>query len=71
MSGSVRLALTLLAGVFAAFLIWRLLVFVVFKAIGILMGILIPLAIAAAVIYAVIYVVNRKALGSGGRRILP
>jgi hypothetical protein len=67
MSGSVRLALTLLAAVFAVYVLWHIAIAIVAK----LIAVLIPLAFAAVVIVAIIYVVNRKALGPGSRRILP
>jgi hypothetical protein len=66
MSGSVRLALYILAGVVAVYVALKMLTAVL----GMLMGILIPLAIIGGVGLVVYTVVSRKPLG-GRRRYLP
>lgn len=67
MSGSLRLALILLATVFAGYFAIK----VATALLGWMLSLLIPV-LALAAIVGVLYVVsNRKALGSGRRRTLP
>jgi hypothetical protein len=67
MSGSVRLVLILLAVVFGAYILIHAVEFLVAK----VLALLIPILVVAAVAVILYAVVNRKALGSGSRRILP
>jgi hypothetical protein len=63
MSGSLKLGLMLLAGVVAAS--------IVIKIAASLISLLMPLIIVLGVGLVIYGLINRRALGSGGRRLLP
>lgn len=66
MSGTTRLALMLLALVFAGFIVYQLVASVVTA----LLSLLVPILVVGAVAVVLYYLIGRRALG-GGRRILP
>ncbi len=66
MSGSIRLAVILLASVFAAYFVFKIVTALVFH----LLSLLIPIAIIGGVAYVLYMVISRKSL-TGGRRLLP
>ncbi|GEM_PF-2772484 len=66
MSGSLRLALVLLAVVFGGYVLFHLATTVL----GWILSLVVPLVAIGAIVGVLYLVVNRKALGSG-RRTLP
>lgn len=67
MSGTVKLALIIIVGVFAVYLAVKLLTVLLSS----LLGLLIPLAIVGGIGYILYSLINKKSMGGGRRRYLP
>ncbi|MBC8064373.1 MAG: hypothetical protein H7Y17_06050 [Chlorobia bacterium] len=67
MSGTVKLALMILAGIVGIFIVWKL----VTGLIATVLSLIFPLAIVLGVGYVIYVAIDRKALGGSRRRYLP